>query len=822
MGFLEEAKKQGYSKEEATAFADRVTQARKAGYSDDEISSFLDQGSAIPTSKTPIIRAPNSLDQPPAGSIHAPIDTADQTSALLSRGRLSETGREMVKDAPEVLGATAMLAAGGTGVGIPAAMGLAALGGAGGKGYQLAAQELTKSPGAPQTPGQAALEVGAAGARQGIAEGAGRAVLKAIGRVVRGNFFNPTDEVLGGATASTADREANKAAMLAGKKPPVPKEELLKKPNVNADELMRAYGSNYTAAQMTNSRTLDTLDNMAQGSFFGGDIMDKAFHSQQKAVKDMSDSIAGMFVKDSSEKMSDRQIGQLFVDTIQNGKNAFKTASEKMFRNVDDLVYQNMQLANPEEVNPILFPGKTGTTVSTGESIMGAPGMPEVIPTKKPSEAGYVNTKPIAERASQIIQDYKRVSNVGKSDAGGTFLDKVAAVPESMPFGDAQLLRSGLLQEARNLAQEGGQAYRFASELSGLADKQMETAASKLSGDALSAWRDANKFYKFGKTNFDNQFIQKLAQSGKVNWEEVGDLLFRSGNVEEVYQARRALRSAEFASKKAESMTPAELQVVTPTKEAIAKQGKPYALFQGNFEATKQTPAFSTYRMYGEHPRSGGNFPAKDLEAMGIPITGKEARVKEGVVPTDFNPPKPEPTNPVDFQQTWRQMQAGYYDSLLKKNTGVDGTFNPTGVLKDLNNKKTSRTIQAAFNNDQLNAIRNFARAAEIAKQGNPSKTGSMVIQIAQAGPIALAMGNPGEIFGDDQNLFQRAGVGILLTPPLMAKLLTNPMTTRWLIQGIRTPISSGAAGGLTARLGLALVRAAKNSALPAEQDVQP
>lgn len=797
MGLLEKAKAAGYSEKEAKDFETRVTKAKKAGYTNEEIQAFLEESGGIPAAKSPEIRAPNELDEPNAGSLRAPRSAADQTADLIRGGRPSTFTQEVMKDAPEIAGATAMVAAAPTGIGIPAAMGLAALGGAGGKGYQLAAQQLQ---GQPMTSGGAAAEVAGAGARQGVAEGLGRAVIKAIGRVWRGGFFTPSE----GMTKTTPDlvpegRVANKEALFAGKKPPIPKEELLKKPDVSPKDLMESFGGNYTAAQMSNSRVLDTLDNMAQGSFFGGGIMDRTFSSQQKTVKQIGDTVADTFIAEGGQKLSDRQLGQLFVDTIQDGRAAFKTSAEKMFRNVDDTIYEGMQMASPE-----------GTTVSVGESIMGVPGMPETLPTKKPSQSGYVNVKPLVEKANDMISQYSRVRNIGKSDVGGTLLDKVAALPETMTFGDAQLLRSNLLEELRGLSQKPGEgkAARVAGELAGLADKQMETAAKNLSGEALKAWRDANKFYKFGKTNFDNQFIAKLAQSGKVNWEEVGDLIFRSGNVEEVHQARRALRAAEFASRKANGK-PLDVAMMYRGKQYVAEPGELHADLAARIAGKLGVPENQILDKAVMGFRKGDkwlNRQQASALAGGTPGTAEHLS-SQGLM-----------DRPIKATKAWRSMQAGYYESLIKKNTNVDGILKPDGLLKDLSNRKTERTINAAFNNDQLSAIRNFAKVAKMAESKNASGTGSMVIQFAQGGAL-LSMTNPGEILGDNQDLINKVAGGVLIGPPLLAKLLTNPMTTRWLIQGVRTPVSSGVSGALAARLGLSVLRAAQNQNLPTEDE---
>lgn len=742
MGFLESAKKAGYSEAEAKAFQAKVEKAKKAGYSNDEIQQFLSDSGGIPQSKTPQIRAATPEDgAPDEGSIRAPRSSADQTADLIRGGRPTPFAQSIVKDAPEIIGATAAVAATG-GAGLLPAMGAAALGGAGGKGVEMAVKQ---AGGANIPPETVAKEMGGAGARMGVAEGFGRALIKTIGWAAKGGFFEPSEEMAKKVVPEVSALETKskgKDALFKGQ-PVEVKDKLLKTKDVNPKQLFESFGGQYTAAQMTNSHAIDTLDNMAQSSFVGSGVMDKTFAQQQKTVKEIGDHVANSFLEDGATKLSDRQLGQVFVDTVQKGRTAFKTAAEKMFRNVDDLVYESMQMANPEG-NVVRKTAEELAATPEGPIVKSIPSDPSLpttigpkgkdpftrIPAVKPSEAGYVSLKPIIEKAKGIIEEYSRVRDIGKSDVGGTLLDKVAALPETVTFGDAQLLRSNLLEELRSMAQKPGEgrASRAASDLMGLTDAQMEKAAKRLPNDALEAWRQANKFYKFGKNNFDNEFIHKLATSGKVNWEEVGDLVFRSGNVDEVYKARNALRSAEFTTKKAGSETP------------------------------------------------------------------------------------------VDFKQSWKQMQSGYYESLIKKNTSPDGVLNPKGMIRDLNNRKTERTINAAFSNDQLNAIKNFAHAASLATSKNDTNMGGMVIQIAQGGAV-LALASPDEWMGDFKGVVQKVAGGVLLGPYVLAKLLTNPMTTRWLIQGVKTPITSGASGGLAARLAASVIRDKREKAMNPETD---
>ncbi len=69
-------------------------------------------------------------------------------------------------------------------------------------------------------------------------------------------------------------------------------------------------------------------------------------------------------------------------------------------------------------------------------------------------------------------------------------------------------------------------------------------------------------------------------------------------------------------------MTGGSLKPTLPVIQPTGKVGDPYALFEGNITGG-EGPGLSQYKLYGEHPRSGGNFNPDQLKEMGIPIKGR-------------------------------------------------------------------------------------------------------------------------------------------------------------------------------------------------------
>lgn len=101
---------------------------------------------------------------------------------------------------------------------------------------------------------------------------------------------------------------------------------------------------------------------------------------------------------------------------------------------------------------------------------------------------------------------------------------------------------------------------------------------------------------------------------------------------EDAFEAH--LRLLEKMGVPIQEMPQNDLPIVKPSEEALNGQGKPFALFIGNQEGVG-----AMYNVYGEHPTlSTGKgkhrtVSAETLAKEGIPVTGREVRVPEGVKP---------------------------------------------------------------------------------------------------------------------------------------------------------------------------------------------
>jgi len=83
-----------------------------------------------------------------------------------------------------------------------------------------------------------------------------------------------------------------------------------------------------------------------------------------------------------------------------------------------------------------------------------------------------------------------------------------------------------------------GRAQGAAKQLAGVLDTAMADAAEGLSPTALTAWREANKFYKAGKTAFNSTLIKRL---GTAEPDMIYDALIKPGRPTMISKAHKII-----------------------------------------------------------------------------------------------------------------------------------------------------------------------------------------------------------------------------------------------------------------------------------------
>lgn len=320
----------------------------------------------------------------------------------------------------------------------------AGVGGMGGKGYQ---QLYRMGKGEPMTIGDIYTEQAIAGIEEAASELAGRGIAK-----VGGKLLAPVRKrLLPGASGLS--------------------KQLLKR------------GAHLTPAQMTESRIIDTIEGMAEKSFFGGGKLQRLKTlTQPKAFTKYVDDIVEQISRGVKTNLSPEDVGDLLLDTIEGKRVAFKATAKAAYARVDKL-----------------------------------------------SKGTRVNLQPLKEFAKRSMRQAKIRKGIGSTQAGDTLLGKVLQLDDFVTFKQAQSLRSALLDERSAMAITRDKAIGLAKQFTRLTDDAMEAGANNFSdvSEAVNAWRIANKFYREGQEKFNKKIIKSLTKTLAENPEVAVRKIFR-------------------------------------------------------------------------------------------------------------------------------------------------------------------------------------------------------------------------------------------------------------------------------------------------------
>ena len=147
--------------------------------------------------------------------------------------------------------------------------------------------------------------------------------------------------------------------------------------------------------------------------------------------------------------------------------------------------------------------------------------------------------------------------------------------------------------------------------------------------------------------------------------------------------------------------------------------------------------------------------------------------------------------NTVD-EPTWDVLKHGYLESILKKGEGPTKEFIGTKFLSGLDDD----ILKATFKPEEIASIKALANAAELLQRpaSGFAATGKLVVAIGQAGVLTDIVSGQGFLTRPGQ-------AAILLSPVALARIATNKVWSKLLIQGMKDPVRfSGSLARLTRR----------------------
>jgi len=157
---------------------------------------------------------------------------------------------------------------------------------------------------------------------------------------------------------------------------------------------------------------------------------------------------------------------------------------------------------------------------------------------------------------------------------------------------------------------------------------------------------------------------------------------------------------------------------------------------------------------------------------------------------------------------TWKQMQKAYLTNIVKESTNDEGLLVASKVSARLA-KMGDPALREIFQGGKtagLEAIKNLEEVAKLMQQRETKLSGGMMIQLLQAGAGVQLV--EAAVTGSTRKL-TGASIGILGIPAVMSKILTNPVASRWLINGFHMPRTAAGIKQMTTLSGRILARIA-------------
>lgn len=182
--------------------------------------------------------------------------------------------------------------------------------------------------------------------------------------------------------------------------------------------------------------------------------------------------------------------------------------------------------------------------------------------------------------------------------------------------------------------------------------------------------------------------------------------------------------------------------------------------------------------------------------------------------------------NAVADDAQWTKMLSVELQDLLKKGTTKQGILDGASLEQAMfgRNGLGAETMTAAFGPQRTATYREFINALKVAQGKQSSGTGSMLIEMKQAGAFVQATGAMMAVAGLSSDEYGTEGVlggaGFIIAPWVLANILTNPGLSKTIIQGMKTPAGTAAATGLTGRIIAAI--APRSSPYEPQQAQQP
>ena len=269
----------------------------------------------------------------------------------------------------------------------------------------------------------------------------------------------------------------------------------MKKGSAEALEQLAKSNKVLTPAIVSENRTIDMMENLAENAWFGGG---KITTARKEAVV-----------------QAQQDIGTKLITKFANSKEIAKEA-------IDDTVEGFLNAAGKNDysfiIKNFITDGKAvqQTLINTGYKNIDKAVQAQ---SKALIKAGKLKSADQAVDITGLKKWAKAQQTLELSDkATKQVLNDILKLGDEISFSKAQELTSISLYKTGAYSIGGTTSTPISQKISGEAanifDKQMQKAAEKLGGDVDKLWRAANEIYSTSKSTFNSDFMTRLIKEG--------------------------------------------------------------------------------------------------------------------------------------------------------------------------------------------------------------------------------------------------------------------------------------------------------------------
>jgi hypothetical protein len=669
----------------------------------------------------------------------------------------------------------------------------ALVGGAVGTGVgELAQQgyELLKDPGAaPKTLAESAARVGEQEVYQAIGEGVGRLA----GGLIAGRRIAP------GIPASISPQEHQAMTFLT----------------------QRGYSQGYMPSEVTETRGLDILHNIAEFSLFGGGAIKKF---RQKREREVFADLANQMVADLGPKLAPDDVGRAVVYAVNHNLELEKIPIKMEYNTIEALaapgythVPTRMKVvrstgsdAIPHGDTPVKerdafgeslveFLRKRGGVQDQGGEvgrfeIKGKPGQKALV---KSDGMGLDTAAEVAHQAGYLeSRDVNGLLKAIESESRG----KPVFSPQQANSGREQdLLGQQFDREAERLnVKTGYQSIQVGEQLQRLkvmtATQELQISGARIDLSPLKeelsgALRTAKEAGGLENKAMGTTMLQFLDEKPDIVSYPVA---------KQIRTELRTMRdglAANPETKNAPAIALAEKAYASMTKRIVAGLND----FDPTLGARFEDVSFREAGRQGQFNNDIVRALVKDADTSG---SGKPEAIVDQVFQhnnvTTINNLK----NAVDAP-TWDKMLSWHWRDVYAKSDGNGAAMREAffGAKSGLGEKE----MVQAYGPERVGLYKQVINAMEVGQKQTADKTGTIFIQLKQPGAVmqlsGAALAGIGLIQDEVDISTTALGAAIVLAPPVLARLMTNPTSIKWILQGMKIPAGTREATALATRL---------------------